>query len=173
MLDRERLSVEVSRKQSLLVASGRLIERRVVWIGISPGTEIDRGFQSNPLGLGHWRVSSQQVIKSGPAHQAIALQPSTHTSRVICSCTWKDASRFRIFKERLGRGEPVESQTTFWNIAGIRSSSVVIVPERGNLPFGVVGTKRLGEYRASAHRHRCAGIYSEATPFSASPCFRG
>src|SRR5262245_65890973 len=33
--------------------------------------------------------------------------------------------------------EPVESQTPFWNIAGVGSGSVVIILERGNLRFGV------------------------------------
>src|SRR6516164_8738772 len=44
MLHGERLSVQVSREQGLRMTSRRQIQRHEVWVGISPATEIDRGF---------------------------------------------------------------------------------------------------------------------------------
>src|SRR5215469_1353013 len=38
----ERLSVQVSRQKSLRMTSRRQIKRHIVWVRISPGTEIDR-----------------------------------------------------------------------------------------------------------------------------------
>src|SRR5215472_11814406 len=39
--------------------------------------------------------------------------------------------------------EPVESQSPFWNVAGVGGGSVVIVPEGGNLRFGVGGHRAI------------------------------
>src|SRR5207245_10912868 len=69
---------------------------------------------------GYARSTSSNL---SPAHQAIALHPSTQTSRVICSCTWKDASRFRMFKETL---KPEASPARVTRNSGIKVAPRVV-----------------------------------------------
>src|SRR4030095_12065099 len=49
-------SVEVGREQGLRMTGCRQIDRHEVRVGISPGTQIDRGVNARPFRLRHWRV---------------------------------------------------------------------------------------------------------------------
>src|ERR1700674_2097744 len=56
-----------------------------------------------------------------------------------------------IERDGQARSEPIQSQFPSRNIAGIRSSSVVVVLERGDLRFGVCGHPTV--YRIERFRH--------------------
>ena len=71
MLHCERLSVQVSCEQGLWMTSRLEIERYEVWVGISPGAEIDRGFDSRPFRLGHRWVSAQLRVALTPLLSAL------------------------------------------------------------------------------------------------------
>src|SRR5580704_4915077 len=81
------------------MAGGRHVKRHKVRVGISQGVEIDRRFHTRPFCSRHRRVGKYQIIESQTTHAAIALQPSTQTSRVICSLIEKRVIRFRISRE--------------------------------------------------------------------------
>src|SRR5215467_6711388 len=99
----------------------------------SPRTEIDRRFESGPFRLGHWRVSTQQIIKSEPgppgngAPTFDAHQPGDLLMHLEGCEEVPDIQR-----NAQAGSKPVESQPPLWNIAGVWGGSVVIVPERSN-----------------------------------------
>jgi hypothetical protein len=64
VLHGERLSVEVSRQQSLRMLRCHQVNRNEIWIRIPVGVEIDGRFEVGPLGMGDWRISVQEIIES-------------------------------------------------------------------------------------------------------------
>jgi hypothetical protein len=80
VLDWERLSVEVSRQQSLRMPRCQQVNRNVIWIRIPVGVEIDGRFEEGPLCLGDRRISVQEIIESqtGPPGDCA---PTLHTHK--------------------------------------------------------------------------------------------
>jgi len=74
----ERLSVQVSREQSLRMLRCQQVNRNEIWIRIPVCVEIDGRFDVGPLCLGDRRISMQEIIESqtGPPCDCA---PTLHT----------------------------------------------------------------------------------------------
>jgi len=106
------LTVEVCRRASVDDAPSQ-VDRHKGRVRIPRDIEIDRKLHTRPFRLRHRRVGAKQIIESSDQPTtAIANQPSTETSLVICSCTEKRVRRFRISKEML-RPEASPSRINF------------------------------------------------------------
>ena len=140
MIHGKGLTVEVCGEQCLWMAGGRQVKRHKVRIRIPRGIEIDRRLHTRPVSLRHWWEGAKQIIKSQtspPRNRA----PPFYTNQPCNLLMHREASQEipNIERDAQAGSEPLQRQFPYRNIAGIRSRSVVVVLERGNLRFGVGG----------------------------------
>jgi hypothetical protein len=105
------LTVEVRGEQRLGMTGRRQIEGHKVRSGLPESSRLTDDSTRAHLAsdIGGWARSKSSNLR--PDHHAIALQPSTQTSRVIWSCAWKQVRRFRISREML---KPEARSTAQW-----------------------------------------------------------
>src|SRR5437660_2203625 len=116
------------------------VNRNEIWSRIPVCVEIDGRFDVGPLCLGYRRISMQEIIESqtGPPCDRTPAFDANQPRNLLMH---REASQEipNIERDAQARSEPIQSQIPSRNIGGIRSSSVVVVLERGNLRFGVGG----------------------------------
>ncbi len=110
MLHWERLSVQVSRQQSLRMLRRQQVNRNEIWIRIPVYVEIDGRFEVSPLCLGDRRISMQEIIESqtGPPCDCA---PTLHTHKASNLVMDPVACEKSFDVERNGQagGKPIES----------------------------------------------------------------
>ena len=130
----ERLSVQVSRQQSLRMLRCHQVNRNEIWIRIPIWIEIDGRFEVGPLCLGDRRISMQEIIESqtGPPGDCA---PTLHTHEasnlvmdpVVCE------KGFDVERNGQAGRKPIESETPPWNIGRVWRCAVVVILKRSNL----------------------------------------
>ena len=140
MIHGKGLTVEVCSEECLWMAGGRQVERHEVRIRIPRGIEIYRRLHTRPFSLRHWLVGVKKIIESKtspPRDRA----PAFDTNQPRNLLMHREASQEipNIERDAQAGSEPLQRQSPSRNIARIRSSSVVVVIERGNLRFRVGG----------------------------------
>src|ERR1700687_1225468 len=121
--------------------SGRCqVERHEVRVRIPRGIEIDRRLHARPFRLRHRWVGAKQIIESQTSPPRDRT-PAFNANQPRNLFMHRNASQEipNIERDAQARSEPIQSQFPSRNIAGIGSSSVVVVLERSNLRFGVGG----------------------------------
>src|SRR6267154_6329615 len=107
---------------------------------IPRGVQIYRRLHPGPFGLRYRWVGAKQIIESqtSPPRDRTPAFDANQPRNLLMH---REASQEipNIERDAQARSEPIQSQFPSRNIAGIRSSSVVVVLKRGNLRFGVGG----------------------------------
>src|SRR5258708_19200758 len=105
-----------------------------------------------PFGLRYRWVGAKQIIESQTSPQRDRT-PAFDENQPRNLLMHRKASQEipNIERDAQARSEPIQSQIPSRNIGGIRSSSVVVVLERGNLRFGVGGHGAI--FRVKCLRH--------------------
>jgi hypothetical protein len=146
MIHGKGLTVEVCGEQGLWMAGRRQVERHKVSVRIPRGIEIDRRLHARPLSLRHRWIRAKQIIESQtspPRDRTPAF--NANQPRNLLMHREESQEIPNIERDAQARSEPIQSQFPFRNIGGIRSSSVVVVLERGNLRESVPNrSKRRG-----------------------------
>src|SRR6267154_1418948 len=109
-------------------------------IRIPRGIEIDRRLHARPFRLRYRWVGVKQIIESEtspPRDRTPAF--NAHQPRNLLMHRKASQEIPNIERDAQARSEPIQSQIPSRNIGGIRSSSVVVVLDRGNLRLGVGG----------------------------------
>src|SRR5579864_4949363 len=140
MIHGKGLTVEVCGEQRLWMARRRQVDRHKVRVRIPRAIEIDRRLCARPFRLRYRWVGAKQVIESqtSPPRDRTPAFDANQPRNLLMH---REASQEipNIERDAQTRSESVQSQFPSRNVAGIRSSSVVVVLERGNLRFGVGG----------------------------------
>src|SRR5258707_11590550 len=112
----------------------RQVDRDKVGIRVPRVVEVDRRLYPRPFRLRHRWVGSKQVIESQtspPRDRTPAFDANQPRNLLM----YREASPEipDVERDTQARSEPMQSQIPSGNIAGIRSSTVVVVLERGYL----------------------------------------
>src|SRR6266852_5512044 len=152
MIHSKGLTVEVCGEQRLWMAGCRQVERHKIRVRISRGIEIDRRFHTRPFSLRHRWVGAKQIIES-QTRPPCDRTPSFDANQPRNLLMHRKASQEipNIERDAQAISEPIQSQIPSRNIARIRSSSVVVVLERGNLRFGVGGHSTTSRVKCFRH----------------------
>src|SRR6266446_2272566 len=128
------------------------VNRNEIWIRISVCVEIDGRFDAGPFCLGYRRINMQEIIESqtGPPRNRTPAFDANQPRNLL---THREASQEipNVETDAQARSEPLQSEIPSRYIARVRSGSVVVVPDRGNLRFCVGGHYTISRVECFSH----------------------
>src|SRR5580693_6633005 len=152
MIHGEGPTVEVCGEQRLWMAGRRQVERHIVRVRIPRGIEIDRRLHPRPFSLRHRWVGAKQIIESqtSPPRDRTPAFDANQPRNLL---THREASHEipNVERNAQARSEPLQSEIPSRYIARVRSGSVVVVPDRGNLRFCVGGHHTIPRVECFSH----------------------